>query len=174
MATQLPKRIVWAVDQLGVQPGEKLLEIGCGRGVAAALVCERLGDGHLTAIDRSAAAIEAAEERNCEHVGAGRAVFIRAALADARLDGGFDKIFAINVNIFWLRPVRELEIVRAALSPDGRLFLFYEAPTAARLDHAVRECECHLRAGGFEVQRVVRAESLPQTGACIVAFPGTH
>jgi trans-aconitate methyltransferase len=36
-----------------VRPGERLLEIGCGSGVAAALVCARLDDGRLLAIDRS-------------------------------------------------------------------------------------------------------------------------
>jgi len=169
MATQLPKRITWAVDQLAVQPGERILEIGCGRGVAAALVCERLGDGHVTAIDRSAVAIEAAEERNREHVRAGRAAFIRAPLADARLDAGFDTIFAINVNVFWLRPRRELEIIRAALSREGRLYLFYEAPSSARLEHVVRECGSNLRAGGFVVERVVREGLPPQARACIVA-----
>jgi len=54
-----------------------VLELGCGHGVAASLVCERLGDGgHLTAIDRSQKMIDAATERNREHVYAGRATCI--------------------------------------------------------------------------------------------------
>jgi cyclopropane fatty-acyl-phospholipid synthase-like methyltransferase len=53
MTTLIPQRITAAVEMLAVQARDHLLEIGCGNGAAAALVCERLGDGRLVAIDRS-------------------------------------------------------------------------------------------------------------------------
>ena len=54
----IPDRIRWAVETLDVEPGDRVLEIGGGPGVAASLVCERLGGGNLLLIDRSATAIE--------------------------------------------------------------------------------------------------------------------
>ena len=87
-----------AVEALDIQPSDRVLELGCGHGVAASLVCERLtGGGHLTAIDRSPKMVEAAASRNAEHVAAGRAVFVCTTFEEANLDGQqFDKVFGIH------------------------------------------------------------------------------
>src|SRR3954447_18995544 len=74
MADKASERFVWAVDTLDVRPADRVLEIGCGHGVAVSLVCERLTTGTITAIDRSLKMIEMATRRNRKHVDAGRAV----------------------------------------------------------------------------------------------------
>lgn len=119
---------------MAVAPTDRLLEIGCGHGIAVGLVCERLADGTITAIDRSAKMIEVASRRNAGHVSSGRAVFRTVALEDADFPGErFDKVFAVNVNLFWTRtPTAELALIRRLLAPGGALYLFYEPPDATR------------------------------------------
>ena len=158
-----PGRIRWAVETLAVEPGDRLLEIGGGPGVAAYLVCEQLDRGSLLLIDRSAAAIERTRRRNPEHVAAGRLVLETIDVAD--FDPGkarFNKVFAVNVNIFWTTPAtEELARIRRALEHDGRLFLFYETPSAARARQAVGRVVDALRANGFaEPQLVSRSATL--------------
>jgi cyclopropane fatty-acyl-phospholipid synthase-like methyltransferase len=150
-AREIPDRIRRAVETLDVEPGDRLLEIGGGPGVAASLVCERLDTGTLLLIDRSATAIERTHRRNAEHVASGRLALERVDLAD--FDPGtvrFDKIFAVNVNLFWTTPAgEELARIRRALQRDGRLFLFYTAPGAARARQVLARVVGALRANGF-------------------------
>jgi hypothetical protein len=83
---------------------------------------------------RSATAIERTRRRNQKHVATGRLALETVDLAD--LDSGkarFNKAFAVNVNVFWTtQATEELAHIRMGLDHDGRLFLFYEMPTAAR------------------------------------------
>ncbi len=153
----MPDRIRWAVETLAVEPGDRLLEIGGGPGVAASLVCERLDRGSLLVIDRSATAIERTHRRNPEHVASGRLALETVDMAD--FDPGktrFDKVFAVNVNVFWTTPATdELARIRKALDYDGRLFLFYETPSSARGRQAVARVVDALRANGFAEPRLV-------------------
>jgi hypothetical protein len=66
------ERLRTIVEQLEIEPDDCVLEIGCGHGVAATFVCERLEDGHLTAIDRSPKMIEGAKRRNAGYIKSAR------------------------------------------------------------------------------------------------------
>jgi ubiquinone/menaquinone biosynthesis C-methylase UbiE len=124
------KRLRSVVEQLNLRPDDRVLEIGCGHGVAATLVCERLGSGHLTAVDRSVKMIQAATRRNAAHVEAGRAEFLVASLEDLDLrDRRFDKIFAVRVGLFHRDPGRARDIVERWLVPGGEVFVFYDPPS---------------------------------------------
>jgi protein-L-isoaspartate O-methyltransferase len=63
MTSPVPERVRWAVERLAVQPSDRVLEIGCGSGVAATMICERLVEGQMLAIDRSEVQIERARRR---------------------------------------------------------------------------------------------------------------
>jgi ubiquinone/menaquinone biosynthesis C-methylase UbiE len=119
------------VEELGVRPGDRVLEIGCGHGVAATLVCERLDEGRLTAVDRSPKMIEAATRRNAAYVDSGTAEFLVASLEDLDLgDRRFDTVFAVRVGLFHREPERARSLVEAWLAPGGEVFAFFDPPAA--------------------------------------------
>ncbi|MDG4827961.1 class I SAM-dependent methyltransferase [Solwaraspora sp. WMMD1047] len=169
----MPGRILRAVGVLGVREGDRVLEIGCGRGVAAALVCAGLVGGRILGIDRSGTAIEAARQRNADHVAAGRADFRTVALEDVDLTGEtFDKIFAINVNLFWVRlPTAELDLIRGLLRPGGTFLLCYEPPTAAKATELAETLTPVLAEHGFLVAASTTSTSTGASVLCLSARP---
>jgi cyclopropane fatty-acyl-phospholipid synthase-like methyltransferase len=160
MAQKIPERLSWAVEELKIAGDERLLEIGCGRGVAVSLICPLLTSGTITAIDRSAIAIDAALLRNEDHVAAGKVSFRHTALEDMTGPArSFDKIFAVNVNLFWLDATRGLDAVTKLLAPGGTLFLFYEPPSLAGRKQAEAKLLANLEANRFEVLEVIEADA---------------
>jgi SAM-dependent methyltransferase len=174
MASKASERFVWAVDTLQVRPADRLLEVGCGHGVAVSLVCERLTTGTITAIDRSPKMIEMATRRNREHVATGRAVLEAVALEDADLDDRrFDKVFAFNVAPFWQRPKAALGAVREHIAPNGAVYLFWDARHFApeRARELGNELADRLRGGGFTADRVLIEELRPVPAVCAIGRP---
>ena len=165
-------RLAWAVETLGVEPGDQVLEVGCGHGVAASLVCERLSGGRLTAIDRSEKMIALATRRNREHVASGRARFEAVTLEQADFGGErFDTIFGVHVAALW-RSEEALEVIRAHLAPAGALHIVNQAPgwrgqpDARAFGEAVAAA---LGARGFAVEAPRVADLGPAPVVCVIA-----
>jgi SAM-dependent methyltransferase len=174
MAGKASERFVWAVDTLQVRPADRLLEVGCGHGVAVSLVCERLTTGTIIAIDRSPKMIEMAMRRNREHVDEGRAVLEAVALEDADLGNRrFDKVFAFNVAPFWQQPEAALGAVREHLSGDGAVYIFWDARHFApeRARDLGNELADRLREGGLSVDRVLVEDLRPVLAVCVMGRP---
>lgn len=127
----MSERLRAIVESMKIRPGDRVLEIGCGHGVAATLICEKLKTGRLVAIDRSKKMIDAAMSRNQEYVDAGVAEFL---LADAQdFNPGrmkFDKILAVRVALFHRGAAakRARDLLNRWLEPDGKVFLIYDEP----------------------------------------------
>lgn len=133
------ERLRAVVERLELGPEDRVLEIGCGHGVAATHVCERLRGGHLVAIDRSARMIEAAQRRNAEFVRADTAEFLLADLETLDLgERRFDRIFAVRVGLFHREPERARRLVERWLAPGGWILAESDARGGAAVSWSTR------------------------------------
>lgn len=162
----------WALDMLAVDPSDRILEIGCGNGSMAALICGCLTDGTITAVDRSVNGIREAEIRNAESIARGKARFVAASVHEADFDSSlYDKAFAVNVNLFWMKADRELAAVRKLLKPEGTLYLFNQPPAADKIDSIADATSRNLTKAGFAVLSVVVGEQRPVPVLGVIAKP---
>ncbi len=118
------------VNALPLASGMRVLEIGCGPGVAAREISRRIGDGFVLAIDRSDKAISTAERQSVAEINSGRLAFRVSAIEAFELESGqapFDLCFAMRVGAFDGRhPEIEAEAlarVKASLNPGGRFLI---------------------------------------------------
>jgi ubiquinone/menaquinone biosynthesis C-methylase UbiE len=120
-------RIERFVESMNVRSNDRVLEIGCGHGVAATLVCSKLAGGSYVAVDRSPKMIAAAAKRNEDFVKAGTARFIQATLESLDLgEEKFDKVFAMRVRLFHEQPDQAHALVERWLAPNGKIFVEYD------------------------------------------------
>jgi ubiquinone/menaquinone biosynthesis C-methylase UbiE len=149
-------RLELVVEHLDARPSDHVVEVGCGHGVAATLVLERLTSGTYTGIDRSATMIAASERRNAREVTAGRACFVSGSFADVELgDGRFDRLFAARV-VAMTRPA-ELAAAARCLTPGGMLLLALDAPSDDWTAGIAAAATTSLRAAGFAPPRRIEA-----------------
>jgi SAM-dependent methyltransferase len=160
--TAVPARVAWAVSLLAPRAGERVLEVGCGPGMAAQLVGGLLAAGPATAgsaagwmlaVDRSATAVRRTSARV-----AGLPVGVRQAELSELDDiaGSFDAAFTIDVNVFWTGPAeRSVGVLARALRPGGRLLIAYGAGGPTTGDRLTRPIAAGMDASGLTGVRVI-------------------
>jgi len=154
MALQtVPARIRWAVDFMDVQPSDHVLEIGCGAGAAAELICSRLESGKLFAIDRSESGVDRTRRRCSEYIESGRLTVRQIDLATLRVPvKRLHKVFAFNVNLFWVRKcAAEVALLHERVLPGGSVHLFYDVVRPDQVPHVLTKASEALSGGGFRV-----------------------
>lgn len=161
----IPDRIRWAVDFVDIQAADHVLEIGCGPGYAAELICRRLESGRLFAIDRSESGVDRTRRRCARFLESGRLTVRQIDLATLRVPvRRLHKVFAFNVNLFWVRRCAgEVALLHDRVLPGGTVSLFYDATRPEQVPDMVTNTSTALADAGFHVT-AVDSKSPPVVG----------
>lgn len=103
----------------GIQPGMRVLDIGCGAGDVTMKIASIVGEsGRVTGVDADAAVLAVARERAAE-AGLGNVTFQQASVPDISLDGPVDVIAGRMILTHLEDPVAALGGMRRLLRPGG-------------------------------------------------------
>jgi len=148
------QRNVWAVGLLGAEPTDRVLEIGCGPGIAIRALSRRATHGLVYGVDHSAVMVRQATRRNAEAVRAGRVVLrLGAAEHLPAFAEPFDKVLAVNNMGMWHEPDEGLQALHRLMRPGGRIAIVSQprcpGATAETTAAAGRAIAARLTAAGF-------------------------
>ena len=159
------QRNVWAVGLLGVEPTDRVLEIGFGPGLAIRELSRRATHGLVYGVDHSAVMVRQATRRNAAAVRAGR-VELRLGSAEQlpAFTEPFDKVLVVNNLGMWHEPDEGLKALYRLMRPGGRIAIVSQprcpGATAETTVAAGREIAARLTAAGF---RNLRSDTLALT-----------
>jgi len=167
----------WTVDLLALSGDERVLEIGCGPGVALELCLSAAVGVHAVGIDHSALMIAKAAKRNRAAVKSGRLKLYEGPV-DALPVGTppFDKAFSNNVIQFLDDKQGFVTKVAVHLAPGGVLATTYQprhakATRADALQMAERLTEIYARCG-LEDLRWRELDLKPVPAVCVLGKKG--
>jgi ubiquinone/menaquinone biosynthesis C-methylase UbiE len=164
----------WAVQLLDVQPTDRVIELGCGPGVALAAIATRATRGLVVGLDHSQVMISQARRLNRAAVGTGRVVLIHAPVESLSLsDVPFDAALAVNTVGMWPDPTARLRELARVLRPGGRIALVSQprcpGATAATSAAAAKELAGMLTEAGFVDLRSEMLD-LDPPAACVLGY----
>lgn len=148
------KRNVWAVGLLGVEPTDRVLEIGFGPGIAIRELRRRATHGLVCGVDHSEVMVRQATRRNADAIRAGH-VDLRCGSAEhlPAFEEPFDKVLAVNNMGMWRDPGERLKELHSLMRPGGRIAIVSQprcpGATAETTVAAGREIATRLTEAGF-------------------------
>lgn len=118
------------LDALALQPGESVLDIGCGFGSTSIDAARAVGEhGRVVGVDVSPAMVQRAEERVRE-LGLRNVSFVLGDAQVHRFDRPVDTVVSRFGVMFFADPVAAFANIHAVVRPGGRLaFVCWQAPS---------------------------------------------
>lgn len=114
----------FTLDQMEIQNGQSILEIGFGNGKFFDKLFNRAQHLQITGIDFSDLMVKAAIKNNEANIAAGKLSIVKGESDKLPFaDNSFDIVFCINVAYFWDEPGKHLQEICRVLKPGGKLYI---------------------------------------------------
>lgn len=157
------QRNLWTVELLGITSRDRILELGCGPGLAVQACSEKATDGLVVGIDHSEVMLDQAASLNRQAIERGTLKLQLGGLERLpALGGPFDKVFSVNVIQFIPDRVAAFRAIHEVMAPGGIVASTYQPrhkkPTRADAYRMADEVMQAMAACGF---RAIRVEELP-------------
>ncbi len=166
------RRSNWTVELLKLAPRDRVLEVGCGPGIALKACLKTVTDGTVVGLDHSDVMIAQARGRNLRAVRKKRLRLVLGTLAELPHDEPpFDKIFSINVIQFVDKAAFIAESVKH-LSRDGILATSFQPrggkPTREQALEMGKTLETLFTSAGLTEVRTELLELKPVPAICVL------
>ncbi len=163
----------WTVDLLNVQSGDRIIEIGCGPGLALEACLARAGDGHVLGLDHSQTMLDKARVRNIKASREGRLELCLGTLEDLPVTGNsFNKVCSANVVQFFPDRAAAFHKIFAILKTKGVVATTYmprgKNPSRSDCLKMADEVTQHMEAAGFANIRTEELPMDPVPAVCIL------
>jgi len=164
----------WTITLLDIAPGERILEIGFGPGIAIEELSQTISTGRIFGIDHSETMLKQASKRNRDAINDKRVSLSLISVDEVdSLNQKFDKILSANVVQFWPDPLVSFQHLYDILNIGGTIATtFMPRMKGATKQDAIdmsKRIENNLSHSGFKNIRTELREFGDMAAVCVLA-----
>lgn len=147
-------RTKYILNKLGIQEGQRILDIGCGGGETIRALATMQSNTYIYGIDYSETSVKMTKEKNRKDVQAGRVHVLAGEVSRLPFeDNDFNVITAIQTHYYWPDLKNDVKEIFRVLNTQGKLLIaseLYKINYHMNSYKTIAEMEDLLRNTGFD------------------------